>query len=395
MYSAFQYRSNIDLNGYAIAGMYSTYSGGGYVYEMRGTKSFLKGNLTLLQNNNWIDRKTRAVVVEFAVFNPNINLTVAAEILFEFLPSGGIIKSARFDSLSFFTEMTLFQKICGVLYVVFISYYAIQEIREVFENGLNHLLQFWTLVEFSKIFTSFLAFSLFLFKLNESTKIASYFKQTSGYGYYKLQNFVFWSLVLDYSLGFCLALGTLKFLKVFRFNKRLSYVGLTMGYCVYELFSFGFIFLIVWISFTQLFYGFYGNKARGLSSWFRSLSTCFEIMLGKYNVNEILDADPILGPILYAIYNLIMIPILIPMLISIINDSFKIVREETKNKEYDYDMVNNLNKKIKKLFIRRMEPDSNDEVVYKDQFMSLNDKFDELLQLVNKVCLKYLETFFS
>jgi hypothetical protein len=91
VYSAFQYRSNIDLNGYAIAGMYSTYSGGGYVYEMRGTKSFLKGNLTLLQNNNWIDRKTRAVVVEFAVFNPNINLTVVAEILFEFLPSGGII----------------------------------------------------------------------------------------------------------------------------------------------------------------------------------------------------------------------------------------------------------------------------------------------------------------
>jgi hypothetical protein len=126
--------------------------------------------------------------------------------------------------------MTLFQKICGIVNVVFISYYAIQEIREVFENGLNHLIQFWTLVEFSKVFTSFLAFSLFLFKLNESTKIASYFKQTSGYGYYKLQNFVFWSLLLDYSLGFCLALGTLKFLKVFRFNKRLSYVGLTMGY---------------------------------------------------------------------------------------------------------------------------------------------------------------------
>jgi hypothetical protein len=384
VYSAFQYRSNIDLNGYPITGAYSTYWGGGYVYEMRGKKSYVQGNLTLLQKSNWIDRNTRAVVIEFASFNPNIKLIVVAEIIVELLPTGGIVKSARFDTLSLFTEMTLFQKICGVLYLVFISFYVIQEISNVLNNGLSHLLQFWVLIEWALIFTSILSLSSFLMKSNESSKVSAFFKQTSGYGYYKLQNCVTLSLILDYSLAFCLVFGTLKFLKVFRFNKKLSFLGITLSNCVNELFAFGFMFLIIWISFAQLFHKFYHASALDLSTWFKALSTCFQMMLGKYNVFEILEVDATLGAIIYFIYNL-MILIIIPLLISIINNSFRFIREETKNKQYDYHMVNHLDKKIKRIFNKRIEFASNDEIVYKDQFMSLNDKFDKLLILINDV----------
>ena len=70
IYHAFQYRSAAELNGYPVVGIYNSYWGGGYVYEMRGQKSYLQGNLTLLQKNKWIDRLTRAVIIEFSIFNP-------------------------------------------------------------------------------------------------------------------------------------------------------------------------------------------------------------------------------------------------------------------------------------------------------------------------------------
>ena len=54
IYDEFQYRTASELNWYPVIGTYNSYVGGGNVYEMRGQKSYLQGNLTLLQFNNWI-----------------------------------------------------------------------------------------------------------------------------------------------------------------------------------------------------------------------------------------------------------------------------------------------------------------------------------------------------
>ena len=53
---------------------------------------------------NWIDRQTRAVFAEFSVYNPNINLVMVSTILVEFLSSGSILTSAKFDLLNFSAE---------------------------------------------------------------------------------------------------------------------------------------------------------------------------------------------------------------------------------------------------------------------------------------------------
>ena len=135
VYNAFQYRSASELNGYPVVGTYNSYWGGGYVYEMRGQKSYVKGNLTLLQINNWIDRQTRAVIIEFSIFNPNINLIGVAEITVEFLPTGSIVTSSRFDPISVLTNLSLFQTVCHIIYMVFIIYYSIQEIRQFVKQG--------------------------------------------------------------------------------------------------------------------------------------------------------------------------------------------------------------------------------------------------------------------
>ena len=121
--------------------------GGGYIYEMSGQKAYLEGNLTLLQINNWFDRQTRAVIIEFSVFNPNVNLIVVSEITIEFLPTGTIVTLFRFDPINLFANLSLFQTICHIIYILFIIYYSIKEIRQIFKQGRAYLFQFWTLVE--------------------------------------------------------------------------------------------------------------------------------------------------------------------------------------------------------------------------------------------------------
>jgi hypothetical protein len=379
VYRAFQYRTASELNGYPVIGTYNTYWGGGYVYEMRGQKSYLQGNLTLLQMNSWIDRQTRAVIVEFSIFNPNTNLIIAAQIVVEFLPTGAILTSARFDPINIFIKLSLFQVICHIAYMVFIIFFTIQEIRQLFKKGKNHIIQFWTLVEWLIICFSWTAFALFFYRINAADAVGKFFDKTSGYGYFKLQITAFWDLGLNYSLSFCIALGTLKFLKIFRFNKRISFLASTLSNCFKELISFGLMFGIIYFAFVQLFYFFYHKILYQFSTIMRSMVNCFEIMLGKFQVQPLLQADSFFGPIIYCTYNVCIIFVLLTMFVSIINDSFKIVREDSKKQ--DYEMFEYMRDRVKSFFEKKKE----NTIVYKDQIEYLTDKIDDLLLLVNDV----------
>lgn len=93
--SAFKYYSAFDLMGFPIGGSVSTYSGGGYVAEM-GTNAYKAGLfIEELKQNNWINYYTRAVVLEFNVYNPNVNLFGYFYYLMEFPATGGVLTMAK------------------------------------------------------------------------------------------------------------------------------------------------------------------------------------------------------------------------------------------------------------------------------------------------------------
>ncbi|CAF4192320.1 unnamed protein product, partial [Adineta steineri] len=69
---SFQYKSSKDLDTYTYVGDYGVYEGGGYVYEFRGRLVDLQSNLSTLHQLGWIDDKTRAVIIQLTLYNPNV-----------------------------------------------------------------------------------------------------------------------------------------------------------------------------------------------------------------------------------------------------------------------------------------------------------------------------------
>ena len=140
IYEAFQYKTAETLQGSPIEGIYDTYDGSGYLYEMRGKLSYIQGNLSLLKQMNWVDRQTRAVLVEFSAYNPNINLVMVSTILIEFLSSGSILTKANFEPLNLFSEsgsLISFKTISELIFVAFIVYYLMIEIREMLNMDIK------------------------------------------------------------------------------------------------------------------------------------------------------------------------------------------------------------------------------------------------------------------
>jgi hypothetical protein len=77
-----------EANQVALGGSYHTYSGGGYELRLKGQIGKLNKKLKTLQENNWIDNRTRALITEFSVYNAQANLFGVIKIVAEFVGGG-------------------------------------------------------------------------------------------------------------------------------------------------------------------------------------------------------------------------------------------------------------------------------------------------------------------
>ena len=98
---AFMYRTSDQLNTYIFFGQYAAYSSGGYVYEFRGPLSQIRSELSELHQLAWIDNRTRAVIIQMNLYNPNVPIFTSAVLIVELLSSSGLFPTTRFEPLDF------------------------------------------------------------------------------------------------------------------------------------------------------------------------------------------------------------------------------------------------------------------------------------------------------
>ena len=360
MYQAFQYQNSDALQGSSFQGKFTTYDGSGYLYEMRGTLNYLQGNLTLLKKMNWLDRQTRAIFAEFSVYNPNINLVMVSTILIEILSSGSILTSVNFDTLNLFGLTSiggffaLIEYLVVLICLLFVLYFMGIEIRSLIKLGFKeYLSDFWGFIEWSIIITAWISFVMFIVRLYSASQVLMFFKQTAGYGYIKLQTADNCNQVLTFSLGLCSTFGSIKFLKILRFNRSISHLGQTLKICLSELTSFSIIFSIIWFAFVQLMYLIYGSNIEGYSTIVKSMEIAFQIMLGRISTSETMMAEPILTPIVIAAYNTAIIYFSLNIFISIVIGAFDKVRAAAKENPNEFDFYTHIAYKMKRVFKKK------------------------------------------
>lgn len=89
----YTYRHGKDIDSYPIYGELQVYGGGGYVAELRGDRAAIYDKIAELKAGGWIDKYTRAVFLEFAVYNPNVCHTQPAQLHVVLSDNNACIKS--------------------------------------------------------------------------------------------------------------------------------------------------------------------------------------------------------------------------------------------------------------------------------------------------------------
>ncbi|XP_076459182.1 polycystin-1-like [Babylonia areolata] len=338
----YSYTDSDTLNGYPYWGMLSVYSGGGYVVPLKGDRTTLIELMKRLEQEKWIDRYTRAVFVEFTTYNAQVNLFGIATILAEFHQTGGVVQSYRFEPamlLPYMTSAMLFQLVCEGVYCCFIIFFIVRLIRTFIKEKLAFFKGFWNLVEMGIIAMSLGAIVIYFYRLFETNKLTSRFKETNGLDYIKFQYVGYWNEIFTYMIGWTVFFATLKFMRLLRFNKRMSLLASTLRNGARSLLHFSIIFWIVFLAFSMLFFLSYMTIDIKYSSFIGSVVSGILMMMGKFDIYTLTMAEPILTQIFVFLFVVSVTFIIVNMFVSILNETFSAVRDDVSKQSNDYEII--------------------------------------------------------
>jgi len=307
-------------------GEHGSYSGNGYVYQFRGSLSEMKNDLNQLYQFEWINEKTRAIIIQLTLYNSNTKLFTSVTFLSEFLSSTAIISTARFEPLDFYLFSSLLQLVLMIIYMGFTLYFMYIEIRLLIKLKQKYFSQFWSLIQLSIIGCSWASVAIYICRFKESIRIRKLFSKKNVYINFQL--IVYINDILTYLFGFCCFFGLIKFVHLSRINHR-SYLFLrTLAYAKRRFILFTMIFSLIYLSFICLFYLLFVSKIFSCSTLLHTMQMLFKIILMKFDTIELFEADAVLGPIVLTLFIFTVVFMCLNMFVAIINDSFRQAKDE-------------------------------------------------------------------
>lgn len=347
------YQDSSALDGFATTGEIETYSGGGYVAEIF-PKWNNKAILDNLKQKLWIDRHTRGVYLEFGIFNGGTNYFDSVNILFEFPPFGGVIKYDYVVTFRLFpgtNDWSFMILMAEGAFLVFTALFLFREGRQLFRNGIRkYFFSFWNLVEVSIIILCFLTIFLTVYKDYYRSSILERLPSKQPDIYINLQYASLMDLTQLYAFALICFFIVLKFVKLLRFNKRISMLARTLKRCARDLLIFGIQFAIALIAFTFSGTLLFGVDLYGYKDNWSTFASVIRLILGKFNFAEFASADYTLGPMWFNLFHVGVNFVIMNMYISILNDALSAEYAELGDLENEFEVMDYMMNNFKSKF---------------------------------------------
>lgn len=396
---AFMYSSSSSLNSKPYIGKYGDYLGGGYAFQIDTSSlnvSTSQQVWTDLQLNNWIDQRTRALFVEFTLYNVNLDLFAYCTILFEILPTGSLVASLEFNPMSLYTEESTVIVAFDILYLCLTVFLILREVQLMIKHKKRYLTQWWSYVNWLIIIFSWVAFGMYMYRLYEKNNLMSQLKANNGQ-VVNFQTLNYWTNLMLLFMAICCFLGSVKLIKVFGFSRNIRMIIRVFKECFIEMVGFLIIYIILMLAFTQMMYLMVYDRNEQFKSFAASLMTGFLMIIGKFNVDSFThDSGGVLGTLVFSLFVVTMVLTLLNMFITLLSDRFSKIRSDYKTDHKDEDslmleyakanilpIVHSILNKFKKKEENDAQEPSNQKIKMKNVPDTFESKASELIHRVN------------
>ena len=331
----FKYFSAAELGTFPITGRLGTYGGGGYVIRLNGPQNHVLMRMTQLQKNFWIDGNTRAVILEFSVYNANVNLFSINTVMAEFLEGGGIIRKWKFDPIRLIKATGIqgtITSLAEIFFVLAIAFFTLSELWLLKKQKCKYFTSYWNLAEVIILIVSYCTIGLYVYRAMLTKEALEEFNRTNGNGYVRIDSAAFIDQIFLFTTALIVFFSTLKLIKLLKFNRRMNVLAETIGICWDELKIFLVAFAIIFFAFSCLFLFVFSTKLEEFAHVTSALQTCFKMMLGKFDFQAMQAANSI-SPIMFFVFSVMNSMILINIMLTIILQAFNLVKKDLNKQE--------------------------------------------------------------
>ena len=294
------YKTGKELGSSSKWGRHAWYGGGGYLAELGYEEETARAITNLLQSESWVDRQTRAIVLEFSLLNSRTNILAVSSFFVEFLPTGQATVKRSIDTISLYnTEpvLQIFQGMCFVFFTAMVLFMIGETIPQVVRRRWRYFCSFWCLLDLGHFATSILLvvssftksylMTMSVLRLNENIFARTNFETP-----------LLCAEVENSLIAILTFLTTLKLLQLTYFNFYTRLFSCALRIWMHDLPSFCLVLSIIFLAFLHTGILVFGPSIGRYSSFWRAFAFQLEITLGKVKarpIKELAEGVPIFG----------------------------------------------------------------------------------------------------
>lgn len=331
---AWSYVDSSAIWGIPMSAVYQTYSGGGYYFLLDEEREQSLRQIQDAQNNNWIDRQTRAVLTEFTLYNPNTNIFINAVLVLEFLEQGFAVPDVHlrpFTKSMAFNECSSSLQASFAVFVIYIIVLFVDLVHQIITNCRNVIKSFWFWVDVFLDITCISSIVVFIIRKSKSDRAEKMFfdQQYSGEnGFINYYQIIVLNLTIQLLVGFISFIAILRILRAFEYSKRLSAFWRVISHSARPLLGFFIVFAVALCAFGSLVYLLFGRSVYS----FRNMATVFgslaNTLIGKNNIVILLNVSPVFAMFFYFTYGCFVTFILLNIFAAILNETIDSVKKD-------------------------------------------------------------------
>ncbi|XP_023806954.1 polycystic kidney disease protein 1-like 2, partial [Oryzias latipes] len=318
--SPWKYQTQTQLRGRPFWGKTALYRGGGFVVELGPDLSNASSTLEYLFENKWLDLYTRAIFVEFTVYNANVNLFCIITLLMETTAVGVFQFYSELQSIRLYQStggLYVFVMAAEIIYLLFILYYMFLQAKLMRLQRWDYFKNKFYLLELSIILLSMSAVAIFIRRTLLGNRDVAFY-QTHRDQFASFYDTATADLQLQYLIAFLVLLATVKCWHLLRLNPKMNLITAALQRAWNDISGFLLIFGVLFVAYSITSNLIYGWKLSSYKTFTDSLLTVISLQAGIFNYDEVLNDDPVLGGLLVGSCIVFMTFVLLNLLISLV-----------------------------------------------------------------------------
>ncbi|XP_066278835.1 polycystin-2-like [Branchiostoma lanceolatum] len=282
----------------------------------------------VLKENNFIDKYTKSVTIALNFYNPSLKLFTVVNMIIDRSGVGHLVPRASITSFKLFqyeSDADYKDLLVHILFTLVLAVMVYKELEAMKNTGWKYFTSKWNALVCISLIGTATTISIFIKRYlvaSETLEMVAKSKGELGFErFVDLQTAAYWDVCFNHILGLVVFINTISLLRVVRFSESIGKLLALPGVMKGELMSFVVVAAVAFMAFISSGFLIFGSEMESYTDLYHTAFALFEMMLGRFFAQDMLDSNPLIGPIFFSTFMICIFILLMNFLMTIICDA--------------------------------------------------------------------------